>query len=384
VSQNQLHVGVVGVGGIARDQHMPAWDRLPFTKIVALADVSPEALDEANHRFAVPHRFRDWRELMDRDDIDVVDICTPNRTHAPIALAALARGKHVMCEKPLATTSEEVLALQEAAHRAGRLLMTAQSTRYKPVSRQLKALIDGGMLGDIYYTRAQYLRRRFLPPRPTFTERRLSGGGAVMDIGVHILDLAYWFLGCPEPLSVSAFADAPLAHRHDVGGSWGDWQRERFDVEDFAAGFIRFAGGAVLTLETSWLAFQSERELIRLQCYGTHGGLTWPEGLLLGETNKVPWSMRLDEPGTEDVYYEEIRDFAQAIRDGRPSPVPVEQTLNVIRILEAIYQSAQKKTEIVLEQQKSLRVVDVRRHEDIPCPIPVIDSVPTPLAPPTL
>ena len=376
-----LRVGVVGVGGIARDQHLPAWARLPQAELVAIADISAEALDEAGKHFAIPHRYRDWQELVDRDDIDVVDVCTPNRSHAPVALAALLSGKHVLCEKPLGTSSAEVLALQDAARSSGRVLMTAQSTRYKAVSRQLKALVDEGRLGDVYYARAQYLRRRWVPPRATFIESRLSGGGPVMDIGVHVLDLAYWFMGCPEPVSVSALVDSKLAHREDLGGGWGEWNRDRFDVEDFAAGFIRFANGAALTLETSWLGFQPERELIRLQCFGTQGGLVWPDGTLIGETTKVPWSLRVDEPSRDDAYFDEIRDFARAVQEGLPSPVPVEETLPVIRILEAMYESARTKAEVVLAQEKSPRVA-TRGLDEITCPIPAADLAPSPLARP--
>jgi predicted dehydrogenase len=370
------------VGGIARDQHLPAWSRLPSARLVAIADISDEALQEAGEHFVVPHRYRDWHELVDRDDVDVVDICTPNKRHAPIALAALDRGKHVLCEKPLATTSAEVLALQDAASRSDRLLMTAQSTRYKAVSRQLKALIDEGRLGDVYYARAQYLRRRLVPARSTFIESRLSGGGPVMDIGVHVLDLAYWFMGRPEPVTVSALVDTKLAPREDLGGSWGEWNRERFDVEDFAVGFIRFANGAALTLETSWLGFQPERELIRLQCFGTRGGLVWPDGQLIGETNKVPWTLHVEETGRDDPYFDEICDFARAVQEGLPSPVPVEQTLPVIRILEGMYQSARTKAEVVLAQEKSPRVA-TRGLDEVTCPIPAAGLAPSPLARPT-
>src|SRR5262245_18459748 len=116
--------------------------------------------------------------------------------------------------------------------------MTAQHLRFEPVARQLKALGESGTFGDFYHARPQWLRRRLLPPRPTFVDRNLSGGGAAVDIGVHVLDLAYWLLGAPEPVSVTATAHALLARRADTSGTWGDWDRKRIDVEDFAAGFV--------------------------------------------------------------------------------------------------------------------------------------------------
>jgi predicted dehydrogenase len=344
-----LRVGLVGVGGIGRSQHLPGWAKVPFAEVLGLADVSDEALARAAPAAPNAHTYRDWRELVARDDLDVIDICTPNRTHAAIALAALESGKHVLCEKPLATTAAEVRAMRDAAQRAGRLLMAAQHFRFDPPARQLKALIDDGLLGDIYYTRAQWLRRRLLPPRTTFIERRLSGGGPVFDIGVHVLDLAYWFLGAPEPVSVSAFVETKLAHNPEVSGGWGDWDHARIDVEDFTAGLVRFRDGGVLVLEASWLGFQPEKELIRLQCFGTRGGAVWPDGVVVGETKRVPWDLTLSEVPKLPPHHEEIVAFATAVRDGLPSPVPVDESLNVVRILEAFYRSGQERREVPVE-----------------------------------
>jgi predicted dehydrogenase len=226
--------------------------------------------------------------------------------------------------------------------------MTAQHLRFEPLTLQLKRLVEDGALGEVYYTRAQWLRRRSVPARSTFIERRLSGGGPALDIGVHVLDLGYWFMGAPQPVSVSATAECKLAQRTDLTGAWGDWDRELFDVEDFAAGFVRFANGAVLMLEASWLLFQPEAELMRLQCCGTNGGLLWPNGVIVGETNRVPWDKHLIEKTGTPAYHEEIRQFAQAVRDGGPSPVPIAETLNVIRILEGLYHSAETKREVQL------------------------------------
>jgi predicted dehydrogenase len=352
-----LQVGIVGVGGIGRDQHLPGWAQVPFAEVTAAADVSDEALRQAAAALPGSCRFQshDWRRLVALDELDVVDICTPNRTHAPIALEALRHGKHVLCEKPLAPTAAEVRTLARAAAASGRLLMAAQHLRFDPVARQLRSLADAGLLGDVYYTRAQWLRRRLLPPRPTFIERRLSGGGPALDVGVHVLDLAYWLLGAPEPVSVSAVADARLAHRPDLTGAWGDWDRGRFDVEDFAAGFVRFANGTALTLEASWLAFQPEREVIRVQCLGSRGGAVWPDGVLTGETNRVPWDLRPGEVPKAAPHHEEIRAFAVAVRDGLPTPVPVEQSLNVARILDALYESARTGREVVLTAEEPPR-----------------------------
>jgi len=349
VSDRKLRVGIVGVGGIGRDQHLPAWTKLPFAEIAGIADPCEEALRKAGVIVPQAPTFRNWKEMIAHDHLDVIDICTPNALHAPIGVEALKSGKHVLCEKPLATSAAEVRALREAAQSNGRLVMAAQNLRFEPASRQLKVLIESGILGDVYYARAQWLRRRMLPPRSSFIEKRLSGGGAALDIGVHVLDLAYWFMGAPEPVSATAVVDTKLADRDDLSGAWGDWDRSRLDVEDFAAAFIRFGNGAALTLEVSWLGFQAEEEIIRLQCYGTRGGLTWPDGIVSGETNRVPWETRVKESPKKSGYAEEVCHFAEAVRCGTPSLVPVEQSLSVVRILEAIYRSGREKREVPVE-----------------------------------
>jgi predicted dehydrogenase len=348
---HKLRVGVVGVGpgGIGYDQHLPGWAKVPFAEVAALADISTDNLARAGSLLPNAKRFAAWQELVTSDDLDVIDICTPNRTHAEIALAALTHGKHVLCEKPLATSSAEVLQLQGAAQQSGRLLMTAQHLRFEPLSLQLKKMVEDGALGEVYYARAQWLRRRLVPGRATFIEKRLSGGGPGFDIGVHVLDLAYWFMGAPTPVSVTATTAAKLAHRTDLGGGWGDWDRAKFDVEDFAAGFVRFDNGAVLLLEASWLLFQPEAELVRLQCFGAHGGLVWPDGVIAGETDRIPWDKHLRDKAGNPAHHEAIYRFALAVRGGKPSPVPVEETLQVIRILEGLYRSAETKREVQLE-----------------------------------
>jgi predicted dehydrogenase len=347
--KGKLRVGMVGVGGIGLDQHVPGWAKVPFAEVTAVADPSADALERAGAALPGASRFEDWHALVERGDIDVVDVCTPNAWHAPVALAALRSGKHVLCEKPLATTTPEAEALADAARSANRVLMAAQQLRYDKTARQLKSLIDAGQLGEVYYARAQWLRRRLLPARPTFTERRLSGGGPAFDIGVHVLDLACWFMGWPEPVSVSATLGTFLARRTDLGGDWGEWDRSRIDVEDFAAGLVRFANGAVLTLETSWLAFQPERETVKVQCYGTEAGLVWPDGILATERDRVPRDLHLADVSRNPAHHDEIRDFAEAVRDGRPAPIPIAETLNGIRILEAFYRSAELRKEVALE-----------------------------------
>jgi predicted dehydrogenase len=359
LQSRKLRVGVIGVGSIGREQHLPAWASVPFAELTAAADLNEAVLQRATDQFAIPHRFTDWRDLVDHD-LDIIDVCTPNATHLPIALTALQAGKHVLCEKPLATTAADVRKLWDVSRATGRLVMAAQNFRFDAASVELKKRADAGVFGEIYYARAQWLRRRFLPARPTFTEKALSGGGPMLDLGVHLIDLAYWLMGTPEPVSVSASAGTKLAKNPDVGGAWGDWDHERIDVEDFAAGYVRFANGATLTVETSWLAFQPEDETVRLQCYGTHGGAVWPDAVLTGEMNREPWTKRLEGLPKRTSYREQVLAFATSVRDGLPAPVPIEETLNVLRIIEGFYRSAK------LGREVSLRPATARKKKVTP------------------
>ncbi len=344
--ERKLRVGLIGVGNIAQGEHLPAWQRIPQAQVIAAADVSVSALKQVSERFGIQKTYYDWQEMLKEVPLDVVDICTPNQWHPIIAREALSRGIHVLCEKPLATSSAAVLELKQLAEKNKRIIMTAHHLRFRPSTIALQHTMKHGRIGNIYYLRAQWLRRRMLPPSPTFIHRELSGGGAIWDIGVHVLDLAYYLLGCPRPLSVSAQIDCYLANRPDLGSIWGDWDRQKMDVDDFAIGWIRFENGTSLCLETSWLAFQPDAEIVRLQGYGTQGGFLWPEGIICGETEQIPWTTYIGCESDKLAYINEVKAFVEAILENKPSPVPLEQTHTVIRILELFEKSSREKREI--------------------------------------
>ncbi|HUY36203.1 MAG TPA: Gfo/Idh/MocA family oxidoreductase [Pirellulales bacterium] len=340
MTNDQLQIALFGAGAIARDQHLPAWAKLADCKVVAVADPSPAALAATGETFGIARRVSDYRELLDDRAIDAVDICAPSALHAEMTIAALESGKHVLCEKPMATSRAAAAAILAAWRASGRTLMVAQHLRFDPNVRQLRAYLAHHPPGDVYYARGQWLRRRRLPCRPGFTDRRLSGGGALADLGVHLLDLAWWLMECPRPASVTGVTYDHLARRGDLGGDWGDWDAARIDVEDFAAGMVRFEGGAALSLEVSWLAFQPENEFWRLQMYGTRAGVSWPEGLIVGEDHRIPWDTRLAEAKGEKAHHEVIGQFARSVLDGSSSPVPPAQSANIIAMLDALYVSA--------------------------------------------
>lgn len=345
-----LNVGVVGVGGIA-GAHFPGWRDSPHTEVVALADLDSEALTRAGEEQGVSRLYADPMDLIRDPDVDIVDICTPNRYHAPLAIAAMEAGKHVLCEKPLAPTPDEIRRMIATRDRTGRMLMTAQNFRYDPAVAALKAEIDAGALGAIYHARAWWLRRCLAPVRPGFIMRQHSGGGPCIDLGVHVLDLALWMMGHPKPASVSGVTQAKLAHQPGAFSNWGGRIPPEFDVEEFAAAFVRFENGATLILEVSWLLHHdTPGDDRRIWLYGDQGGANWPDATILRADNAscTLETRTLDVGADVETHARECVDFADAIVNGRPSPVPAEQSLDVEIILDALYHSAEQGREIVL------------------------------------
>ena len=337
-----LRVAVIGVGGIA-GTHIPGWQTLQNegkARIVAFCDVNAETVERVAQHFGVEKTYTDVKKLFGSEQLDAVDVCTPNKSHAPLTCAAPKAGLHVLCEKPMAPTAREAKKMLEASKQAKRILMVAQHMRYIEAAKALKTLCDAGELGDVYYCRAQALRRRFVPSRSSFYTKAISGGGPMIDVGVHILDLAYWLMGCPEPVRVSGMAACKLGKRKDIKGLWGEWDRDNFEVEDFAVGLVRFANGAMLTLETSWLANMKEKERMAVQLYGTEGGAVYPENEIYTEKSRVLIDASVERPDQKAVpHHLEIRAFADAASSRKPSPIPPEQSVNVIRMLEGVYRS---------------------------------------------
>jgi len=347
-----LKVGVVGIGGIART-HMPGWAASPDAEVVAGSDVNRVALEAWGKTNGVTRLESDPAALFADKDIDIIDICTPNMYHAELAIAALAAGKHVICEKPLAPTPAEIRRMIEARDKAGKLLMTAQHFRFKGNSQAMKREIDTGVLGDIYHVRSWMLRRNGLIPTPSFVLKKHSGGGPCIDIGVHVLDLTLWLMGNPQPVAVTGVAKAPLAHQPGQFASWsGAPIPAEFDVEDFAAAFVRFENGATLMLEVSWfLHHDIQGEDMQIWLYGTQGGAHWPEAKFLSTNYATKQFFNSNLQLVKDPmepHALECVEFAKAVAEGAPSPVPAEQSLQVLTILDGIYRSQQTGGEVKL------------------------------------
>ena len=346
-----LNIGLIGCGGIMQSVHLSGWHKAQDCHIVAICDTNLEVAQGFASQLGLSEDrvFSDHRKLVQVTGLDAVDIATPNRFHTPAVLDALAQGLHVMCEKPLATSTAEVRQMAQAAKQAGRILMTAQHFRFDAATMAIKRFVDDGGLGEVYHARVHALRRNWLPIAPTFIDGALSGGGPCMDIGVHALDAALYLMGFPNPVRVSGSMRTNFAKGHEIPGGWGEWDRERFNVEDFATGFVHFDNGATLVLEVSWMQHQQGDQDFSAHLYGRKSSVLWPSGEYASVSNGALVDGKIKPlPRRAPAHTEEILAFVEAIRTNGPSPVPIEETLKVITILEAITESARLGREVVL------------------------------------
>lgn len=341
-----VRVGVIGCGGIARGAHLPAYAALRDVgvEVVACADVDGGAARRLAEQFHIPHVFTDYRKMLKIQEIDAVSVCTPNFLHRDPTVAALRAGKHVLCEKPIARNAGEGRQMVAAAKAARRKLMVDFNNRYSSGAQALKRLADAGAFGHIYYARAQAIRRRGVPTWGVFTDKEKQGGGPLIDIGVHILDLTLHLMGFPRPVAVSGRAYTEIARRPGVSGQWGAWDPRKYTVEDFAVGLIRFENGATVVLESSFCL--NAQEVFSTSIMGTKGGAdltplkvyTEEAGTLL---DAVPH--RLPEVKSHQKL---IEAFIRSIQEDAPAPVPGEQALVVTQILDTIYRSSEMGKEV--------------------------------------
>lgn len=348
----RLKVGVIGVGGIART-HMPGWEASQHADVVVVSDINEQVARSFAGAFGISHVVSDPAAIFADPEIDIVDICTPNMSHAELTIAALNAGKHVICEKPLAPTPDEIRRMIAARDASGKMLMTAQHFRFAGMSQAMKAEIDSGVLGEIYHARSWMIRRGWIPVRPGFIYKQNSGGGPCIDIGVHILDLTLWLMGNPKPVTVTGVARRALSRHAGAFSQWGGALiPDDMDVEDYASAFVRFENGATLILEVSWLMHHNTPgEDMQMWLYGMEGGAHWPKGEFMSTNYATKQFHNSSITLTADKmepHALECVEFARAVAEGAPSPVPAEQSLDVMAILDGIYRSQQSGREVTV------------------------------------
>lgn len=350
-----VRVGVVGLGWPGQ-RHLEAYQTNPSVEIIAVADANPVLRATVQEQFRVSRGFDDLASLLALDDLDAVSVCTPNFLHEPMTRQALSAGKHVLCEKPLAATLEQGERLAVATRESDRVCMIGFGRRFREDSRAVKALIDAGDLGEIYHARTGWLRRRWNPSvRSWFLSKELSGGGPLIDLGVHMLDLSLWLMGNPKAVAVSG------AVSHHFGARLG--HGTPVDVEDMADAYVRLENGATVMLETSWYSFSGTGDQVFCQLFGTSGGVRIDSEMggappvveVFVDHGDVPLvaSPILVAPPrgsnpTQVSFDREIDEFIAAIQEGRKPTATVEQALEILRILDAIYRSAKEGREVRL------------------------------------
>jgi len=348
-----MRVGIIGAGTIAHYAHFPGYQKVPGVEIVAISDIDAARAETAKARWNIPASYTDYRQML-KLGLDAVSICTPNYLHAEMTIAALEAGCHVLCEKPMAMNAGEAEQMVTAARNAGKFLMIGFNNRFRADAMALKKLIGQGLLGEIYFAKAGWVRRRGIPGHGNwFTTRAKSGGGALIDIGVHMLDLAVWLMGRPQPVAVMGATYAKFGPRPGRGtGSWGEpVPGGIFDVDDLAGAMIRFTNGATLLLEASWAA-HIEKEHTFVHLLGTEAGaqvVSPPaQAKVFTEKEGVSQDITLVTPEQPSgaAHHAEIAAFVRCIKEGVPPESSGEDGLRIMRILDAIYRSAETGTAV--------------------------------------
>jgi len=335
----KLRVGVIGLG-MGR-HHVSGFNTHPDSEVVAVCDPDEVRLKAIGDQNNVPGRYKKAGEMFAAEKLDVCAIATPNNLHKPLAVKAFENGCHVFCEKPMATNAREGKAMIDAAGKAKKHLMINFSYRFTEAAVALKSRVDAGVLGDVYFARTVWHRRRGLPGLGGwFGHKDLAGGGPLIDLGVHRIDLALWLMGYPEPAYVLG-----AAYNH-IAAALAKKSGKKYDVEDMAVGMVKFKNGATLEVEASWAANIAERELMETRLFGTKGGLVHRnrdetynfEAELFFERDGAPFDMKLHPPlpSCDTAYYS----FVEIIL-GRREPIATgEEGLIVMELLDAIYRSA--------------------------------------------
>lgn len=350
---SKLRVGVVGVGNISK-YHLNAYKNNPQVELYALCDINQERLQKRGEEYGCARLFDDVRDMVALPELDAVSVCTWNAAHAPCALAALEAGKHVLCEKPMATNASDAQAMYDAAKRAGKLLMIGFVRRFGNDCAIVKDFIDKGYFGELYYAKATYLRRKG-SPGGWFGDKARSGGGPVIDLGVHVIDLTRYLMGNPKPVSVYAAAFHKLGDRRDIVSKASYTVESRgediFDVEDAATALIRLENGAVISLETSF-SLNIEKPRGEIELFGTKAGAKLdPELKIFSQMNGHMTNITLETPTAlsfSGLFDNEVNHFVDCVQSGTPCRNPAQDGVTIMRILDAIYRSAETGHEVVL------------------------------------
>jgi len=345
-----VKIGMIGAGGIAQSHGRAITDVKEKNGIefVTIADIDATRAEATSKRWNIPHVYTDYHEMLAKEDIEAVVVTTFNQAHRAPTVDALKAGKHVLVEKPMAATLVDAAAMTKAAHETGKLLMVALKSRYSENWMAAKGIMNTGLLGDIYYCETVAARRCGIPGfSDSFIRKETAGIGAVADIGVYSLDEALWLMGHPKPVSVSGIANNTLGKSHvPVRGSW-KWDPEKLSVEDFGVAWVRFDNGAAMVFKTAWIMHMDD--IGDTFFLGTRAGLKMHPLTVY----RHEWGLMTD---TQIKGFQEVEDielfrreniaFAEAIREGKPSPIPADEMLLTNVIIQGLVDSSEAGHEV--------------------------------------
>lgn len=368
MKNGKVQIAIIGCGGIANKKHLPALktqkDRVD---IVAFCDIIEERAIQAAKEYGTPDAkvYTDYNELLADSEIDSVNVLTPNVAHCPITVAAFKVGKHVMCEKPMAHNTEAAKQMMDAWKESGKKFTIGYQNRFRPEVQALHKACEAGELGDIYYSKAHAVRRRAVPTWGVFPDKALQGGGPLIDIGTHALDITLWCMNNYETDKVTGSVFYKLGNLPQAveGNLFGPWDPKTYEVEDSAFGFIKMKNGATINLEASWaLNILDSREASTTLCGTKAGaevrsGMSYKQdeliynrganGLLMEEYISKAGEVAYFNGGANDPGSLEAKQWIDAIVYDKDPLVLPEQAFAVTQILDAIYKSATEGKEIV-------------------------------------
>lgn len=339
----KTRVAMIGCGGICQT-HMNAYKEIPEVEIVACCDILPERLELMKEKWGITKGYTDWNEMLKKEKIDAVDICTPNGVHCAPAVDAAKAGKHVMVEKPMAMNPAECKKMIAAADKAGVKLAVGFQNRYHDRTQFLKRAKDAGKFGNIMFVKVQALRRRGIPNWGVFGQKALQGGGPMIDIGVHMVEASHHFMGEPKPVAATGMTWTYLGDKpSEVVCPWPGWDFKTYTVEDLAIGHIRFENGAVMQIEASFAAHIKENKFT-FTVMGDKAGGSWDPAEMFADLDGTMVNLTpnfLPDCEFGKLFVIKLQNWIDAIRKGTPLTAPGTEGLMVQKILDGIYRSAE-------------------------------------------
>lgn len=349
----KIKIGVIGVGGIS-ECHINAYLKNPNVELYAFCDINEKRLKEMSEKYSITRTFTDMNDMLKLKEIDAVSVCTWNSAHAVCTIAALNAGKHVLCEKPMAMSAQEGEDMKAAAIKNNKLLMIGFVRRYGDDCAVLKDFVNTDYFGDIYYAKANYLRRNG-NPGGWFGDKSRSGGGPLIDLGVHVIDLVRYVLGNPKPISAYGVTFHKLGNRNELKDkkdylSISATPNDKCDVEDLVSALIRFDNGAVLDVEASF-SLNIKAPVGKIELFGDKGGAKIESDLeMYTIVNERMANVTLDQKVTMgDFFQHEINHYVDCVINNTACVSPADDGITIMKILDAIYESARTGHEVVIK-----------------------------------